>query len=215
MTTSILIADDHEIVRDGLAQILNKNSDIKVIGQARDGMEAVKLCDKLKPDIVIMDIGMPILNGIEAAKRIIAKDKYIKVIILSMYCDDTSVMRAVESGVSGFVTKKGASKELIEAIHAVAAKKSYMSPEVSSQIFENIRYHRDTKNKLDVLTKAERHILQLIAEGYTTKEIANMLEISFHTAKTHRNHIMEKLDLHTVADLTRYALENKITLDNK
>lgn len=217
MTTSVLIADDHEIIRDGLAQILNKDPYIKVIGNAKDGMEAIKMCDKLKPDIIIMDIGMPILNGIDATKRIVAKNKYTKVIILSMYCDDSTVMRAMQSGVSGFVSKKGASKELIDAIHVVADRKSYMSPEVSSQILESIRYYKDTKkrNKLDSLTKKERHILQLIAEGYSTKEIAKLLEISFHTAKTHRNHIMEKLNLHCTADLTRYALANKLTLEKK
>lgn len=207
----VIVADDHEIIREGLAQILGKSHNIKVVGQAKDGMEAVKMCDKLKPDIVIMDIAMPVLNGIEATKEIITKNKYTKVIMLSMYTDDDTVIRALESGVSGFLSKKGASKELIEAMHAVTNGKSYLSPEVSTKVLENIQRKKIKKtDKLATLTKRERHMLQLIAEGYSTKEVATLLKISFHTAKTHRNHVMEKLDLHNVAALTQYALAKKL-----
>lgn len=207
----VIIADDHEIVREGLAQILGKSHNIKVVGQAKDGMEAVKMCNKLKPDIVIMDIGMPVLNGIEATKEIITKNRYTKVIMLSMYTDDDTVIRALESGVSGFLSKNGASKELIEAMHAVTNGKSYLSPEVSTKVLEKIQRKKINKtDKLATLTKRERHMLQLIAEGYSTKEVANLLKISFHTAKTHRNHIMEKLNLHNVAALTQYALAKKL-----
>jgi len=213
---NIIIADDHEIIREGLAQILDKSHNIKVVGLAKDGMEAVDMCSKLNPDIIIMDIGMPVLNGIDASRQIIMENKRTKIIILSMYADDNTVMRALESGVSGFLLKNGPGKELIEAIYAVDNRKSYLTPEVSSKMLENFQ-NKNTRqrNKLETLTQKEKHVLQLIAEGYTTKEIANLLKISFHTAKTHRNHIMEKLDLHNVADLTRYALANNLTLEKR
>jgi DNA-binding NarL/FixJ family response regulator len=214
--TNILIADDHEIVREGLTQLLDKIPYAKVIGQAKNGMETVNMCNKLKPDIIIMDIGMPVLNGIEATRKILAKNKYTKVIILSMYMDNDTVMSALEAGISGFVLKNDTSRELIEAVNAVVRRKSYLSPEISSKILERIQNKNIRKrSNLYTLTHREKHILQLIAEGYTTKEIANLLNISFHTAKTHRNHIMEKLELHSVAELTKYALSNKITSSEK
>ena len=210
--TGVLIADDHDIVREGLAFIISsKYPYIKVIGQARDGLEAVKMCEKLRPALVIMDIGMPKLNGIDAAKQILKKNNDIKVIILSMFDDDTSVMRALEAGVSGYVLKSESCMEIIDAVHAVTKGKSYLSPVISSQVVKHfqIRNARD-KSQLDILTKKEIHVLQLIAEGYSSKEIANLLNVSFHTVKTHRNHLMEKLELHSVADLTRYALAHNL-----
>ncbi len=208
----VIIADDHNIVREGLVQILEKGRNIKVIGQAKDGLEAAKLCNKLRPEVIIMDIGMPVLNGIEATRQILAKNKYTRVIILSMYTDDDIVLRALDAGVAGFVQKSGVGRELIEAVHAVASRKSYLTPEISLKVLEHLHREKTEKDKTDTLTKRERHILQLIAEGRTTKEIATLLNISFHTAKAHRNNIMKKLDLHSVAGLTRYAIENKLIL---
>ncbi|MCP5045655.1 MAG: response regulator transcription factor [bacterium] len=209
----VLIADDHEIVREGLVQILTKNGGITVVGQAKNGLEAVKKCEALSPDIIIMDVGMPILNGIEAAAQITAKKPDIRIIILSMHADDTTVMRALKSGVSGFVLKTGDSKELLEAIRTAGKRQSYLSPEVSATVLKSIQSPNTRKNRtLELLTKKEKHVLQLIAEGNSTKEIASMLQVSFHTVKTHRNHIMEKLAMHSVAELTRYAVDNKIIM---
>lgn len=211
--TRVLIADDHDIVHRGLTFMLTtKAFNVKVIGHAKDGMEAVKMCDALKPDIIVMDIGMPKLNGIEAAKQILKKNSYTRVIMLSMYDDDDTVMRALETGVSGYVLKNEIAKEIIEAVQAVANRGSYLSPGVSSKVLKSMKSKKDKrKSKFDTLTKKERHVLQLIAEGYSTKEIANLLEVSFHTAKTHRNHIMKKLEMHSTADLTRYALGKNLT----
>lgn len=214
----VIIADDHEIVREGLKQILEKNTDIAVVGEAKDGMEAVNICKKLKPDIIIMDIGMPVLNGIEAAEEIFAKnpdDGGTRIIILSMYADDTAIMRSLDVGVSGFLLKTGDSKELVAAIRAVAKGQSYLTPGISAKVLECMRFKKySPKTGLALLTLKEKHILQLIAEGKSTKEIANMFNKSFHTIKTHRNHIMEKLQLRSIAELTRFAIENKLVIYN-
>jgi DNA-binding NarL/FixJ family response regulator len=214
---NIVVVDDHEIIREGLVQLLQKNSHIKVIGQAENGMEAVKLCCELKPDIIIMDIGMPLLNGIDAARQILARNSgRTKVIILSMYADDDTVMRSIETGVSGFILKTGASKELLEAVFIVEKNETYLTPQVSSKVMSHIQSKTKTKEgKSGGLTSKEKHVLQLIAEGRSTKDIAKILNVSFHTAKTHRNNLMRKLNLHSVASLTQYSIENKLISSNK
>lgn len=218
---NIIVADDHEIIRDGIVRILSRTNDYKVVGYARDGMEAVKLCEQLNPHIVIMDIGMPILNGIEATEQILSHNPSIKIIVLSAYEDESTITRALKTNISGFILKSGASEELIRALNACVKGHSYLSPKVSahmmkalkSQSTSNNTNKKQIKSKIDTLTqltRKEKHILQLIAEGMSSKEIANLLDISFHTVKTHRNHIMEKLELHNVSELTRYALVNNL-----
>jgi DNA-binding NarL/FixJ family response regulator len=209
----VLIVDDHEIVREGLALMLAQNPGIKIVGQAKDGMEAVALCERLKPDIVVMDIAMPLLNGIDAAGQITEKFSHIDVIVMSMYDDDATVMRALKAGISGFVLKSGSVNELVQAIYSVKRNKSYFSPKISAaaSIFAR-KNNKSRRRGLDLLTMKEKHILQLIAEGYSSKEIATLLNVSFHTVKTHRNNIMEKLDLRNAAALTRYALQNRLII---
>jgi len=216
---NIVVADDHEIVREGLVQILSKDPYINVVGQANDGMEAVKKCRRLKPQVLVMDISMPTLNGIEAAKQIITSHQntsITKIILLSMHTDNDTIMRAMDAGISGYLLKTGPAKELIEAIKTVAKGHSYLTPEISTKVMNLFQKNRTTPTSpaLDNLTPKERHVLQLIAEGHSSKEIAFLLHVSFHTVKTHRNHIMEKLELHNVAELTRFAVENKLTQPN-
>lgn len=214
---NIIVADDHMIIREGLVELLSRDISIKVVGQARDGMEAVELCTKLKPDMIIMDIGMPLLNGIDATKLIRKRSKDTKIIILSMYNDNDTILRATESGISGFILKTGTSKELINAIYTISNKKMYFSPKISVKTIEKIqtKLSLHKSNMLDNLTMKEKHILQLIAEGHSTKKIANLLKVSFHTVKSHRNHLMEKLNLHNIANLTHYAFENRIITRNR
>jgi len=210
----LLVVDDHNLVREGVIRLLAEVPGFHVVGEARNGMEAVQVNKEKFPDIIVMDISMPMLNGLDAAERILKDNSRARVIILSMHCDDITVTRALKIGVSGFLLKTAAGEELVEAVRMVSQKKTYLSPEVSARMM-NISQSAEppaNKNSLQILTMKERHILQLIAEGNSSKGIADLLGVSFHTVKTHRNNLMEKLGLHSVADLTRYAIENKLTI---
>ncbi len=209
----ILIADDHKILRQGIRSLLASQLDIEVIGETSDGPETLKETFRLKPDVVLMDIGMPNLNGFEATRQIKKKLPEVKILILTMYRDDEYVLQALHSGASGYVLKDVAVEELVSAIRAVYNNQYYLCPSISRSVIEASlgKTERAEKEPYTLLTSREREILQLIAEGYTNKEVAAKLFISAKTVDAHRSHIMEKLDIHEVAQLVKYAIRKGIT----
>ncbi|MFA9452641.1 MAG: response regulator [Candidatus Aminicenantaceae bacterium] len=209
----VVLADDHTIVRKGLRSLLDDEGDINVIGEAGDGKEAIELVEQLKPHIVVMDIGMPVLNGLEATRRIIKKHPDTKVLILTMHTNEEYVFEILQAGASGYIIKKAAPTELVAAIRAVKQGESFLSPSISKKVIEEYLQRAGEEkweDAFDLLTDREREVLQLIAEGLSTREIAEKLFISTKTVETHRMHMMEKLDLHGTADLTRYAIRKGI-----
>jgi two-component system response regulator NreC len=213
MSTRILLADDHKIIREGLKALLEKAPDMEVIAEAQDGLTAVRLSQKLKPDVVIMDIGMPDLNGIEATRQILAQYRNIKVVALSMHSDRRFVLQMLEAGASGYLLKDSAFEELISSIHTVMSNHPYLSPKITDVVIKEYLYSmsRTETTVFRVLTAREREVLQLLAEGKATKQIASALNVSVKTVETHRQQIMEKLDLHSVAELTKYAIREGLT----
>jgi two-component system response regulator NreC len=213
MSIRILLADDHKIIREGLRALLVNQRDIDVIGEAEDGRSTVKLSHELSPDIVIMDISMPDMNGIEAARQIISRDSRIKVIALSVHSDKRFVIEMLNAGASGYLLKDSAFEELANAIRTVMSNRSYLSPAITDIMLNDYR-HMLSKESLSVfslLTAREREVLQLIAEGKTTKDIAAALSVSVKTIETYRQQIMEKLDIHSIAALTKYAIKEGLT----
>ena len=209
----ILLADDHVVMRQGLRALLERQSNLEVVGESENGRETIDLAASLRPDVLVMDVGMPILNGIEATKTIVTQNREISVIILSMHVDESYVMRALKAGARGYLLKDSAPADLMNAIQAVSQNKSFFSPKVSHILAED--YVRILKQKgavdsYDLLTTREREILQLIAEGKANKEIAAALNISPYTVETHRSHILEKLNLHNPAELILYAVRKGI-----
>jgi DNA-binding NarL/FixJ family response regulator len=200
----VLLADDHQIVRQGLRGLLEKAGHV-VIGEAADGHEALKLARTLSPDIAVLDLSMPLLNGLDTAREMRRISPEIKTILLTMYTDKHYVLQAMKAGAKGYVLKSQAAEDLIRAIREISRGEVYLSPSVASSVVD--AYLDKTDTPLDPLTPRERQILQLIAEGNTTKEVARLLNISFKTAESHRNHIMKKLDIHEVATLVRYAIQ--------
>jgi DNA-binding NarL/FixJ family response regulator len=213
MSTKVLIADDHKIVREGLKALIDKQESMQVVAEADNGLEAVRLARKLQPDVVIMDLGMPQMNGIEATREVTAHEPGIKVIALSMHSDKRFVLQMIKAGASGYVLKDSAFEELITAIKTVVSNQSYLSPKITDVV---IKDYVQTLSKGDVsafsvLTAREREVLQLLAEGRSTKEIAASLSVSVKTVETHRQQIMDKLDIHSVAELTKYAIREGLT----
>lgn len=209
----ILLADDHIIMRTGLRALLERQPNLEVVGESENGRQTIELVDSLKPDVVVMDVGMPVLNGIEATKTIVTQHPTTAVVILSMHVDESYVMRALKAGARGYLLKDSAPADLIGAIQAVSQNKSFFSPKVSRILAED--YIRVLKQKgavdsYDLLTSREREILQLIAEGKANKEVAATLNISPYTVETHRSHILEKLNLHNPAELILYAVRKGI-----
>jgi DNA-binding NarL/FixJ family response regulator len=209
---NILIVDDHGIVREGLKSLIEQQSEMKVIGEARDGNMAIQLTKDLSPDVVIMDVSMPNLNGVEATKYILQQKPDVKVIILSMHTDDQIVKESLKAGASGYVLKSYLFDELLNALKAVEANEYYLSPRITGVVIDNYR----TEKSIDAsqppnLTTRERQILQLIAEGKTIKEIARMLHISSKTADANRRQIMNKLGIFNTAELTKYAIREGLT----
>jgi DNA-binding NarL/FixJ family response regulator len=205
----ILLADDHVVMRTGLRALLERQPNLEVVGESENGREAIELVASLKPDVVVMDVGMPVLNGIEATKTIVTQHPTTAVVILSMYVDESYIMRALKAGARGYLLKDSAPADLIGAIQAVSQNKSFFSPKVSRILAED--YVRVLKQKgavdsYDLLTSREREILQLLAEGKANKEVAAALNISPYTVETHRSHILEKLNLHNPAELILYAV---------
>lgn len=203
MRIRILLADDHVMIRQGLRAIIERE-DLEVVGEASDGQEAVRLAQQQHPDVAVLDLSMPLLNGLDAARGIIQASPKTKIIILTMYTEDQYVMEALRAGVRGYVLKKQAPSDLIQAIKEVYQGTIYLSPGVSRALVE--AYLAKSELPPDPLTTRERQVLQLVSEGKTTKEIASLLEISVKTAESHRTRIMDKLDIHSTANLVRYAV---------
>jgi DNA-binding NarL/FixJ family response regulator len=208
----ILLVDDHTVLRDGIRALLEKESDMAVAGEAEDGRTAVRLACQLKPDVVLMDIAMPLLNGLEATRQIIHDCPQVKVLILTMHDNEEYIRLALSNGAMGYILKDAPAHELLEAIRAVHRGETVLSPAITRLVIENyLRWGEYQKNRsTDGLSPRESEVLQLIAEGYSSKQIAEILCISIKTVQTHRMNLMSKLDLHNRAELIKYAIQRKI-----
>jgi two-component system response regulator NreC len=202
----ILLADDHALVRHGFRMILAAQPDMEIAGEAGNGREAVELAEKLKPDVVVMDVTMPELNGIEATRRLIELSPRTRVLALSMHKDNVYVREILRAGARGYLLKDSADADLIAAVRAVAKGEGYLSPGVSDAVLSD--YRRHVTDPLDLLTTREREVLQMIAEGKTNKEIATSLNLSVYTIEAHRGRVMEKLNLHSTGELVRFAVRS-------
>ena len=209
MAIRVLVADDHTLVRQGLRALLDADNEIEVVSEAQNGVEALDMAKKYKPNIAILDIAMPMLNGLLVTQRIRSELPETKVLVLSMYGEEEYVTQALKSGASGFILKDAAASELISALKAIFRGERYLSPTVSwklvkKYVMKGEMPHVKEKGKL---TGREKEVLQLIAEGYTNSEMAHILKLSIKTIQTHRSHIMGKLDIHSIAGLTRHAIK--------
>lgn len=210
----VLIADDHDIVLDGLRFMINAQEDMKVVGEAKDGRTSVKLAQQLHPDIVIMDVSMPDLNGMEATREIKTKAPSVKVLALSAHSNRKFVTNILEAGASGYLLKNDATEKLINAIRHVASDRSYLSPSIARIVVESYVQGNPDRESHQILSTREREVLQLLAEGKSVKQIALFLHISVKTAETHSRNIKLKLDIHNTSELIRWALkEGVITLE--
>ena len=212
MSIRILLVDDHKILRDALKGVLEREHDITVVGEANDGAEAVALAKSVPPDIVLMDVGMPIMGGIEATRHLIAAQENLKVIGLSTFSDRRVVLQMLDAGARGYVVKSAGRDELLQAIRAVAHGRTYLCPDSSAVLVDSMR----ARNLNDApgnerLGRREREVLQQLAEGHTSPEIGKMLHIATSTVEVHRRNIMRKLELHSIAELTKYAIRNGLT----
>jgi DNA-binding NarL/FixJ family response regulator len=209
----ILLVDDHPVIRAGLRLVLERQGDFRVVGEASDGREAVAAVERLHPSVVVMDLAMPNLNGIEAARQIVATNAAVSIVVLSMHSDEEYVLRALKAGARAYLLKESAEADLIAAIRAVTSGKSFFSPKVSRMLVEDyVRQlqDREIEDSYELLTGREREILQLVAEGKSNKDIANLLNLSVYTVETHRANIMEKLSLHSVPELILYAVRKGV-----
>jgi len=213
MKIKILLVDDHKILRDGICSIVKGYPDMEVIGEAENGKKALRLVEELSPDVVIMDISMPDLNGIEATRRIIANHPNIKVIALSMHHDKQFVSEIFKAGASGYLLKDCAFDELEHAVNIVMDGKTYINPQIASLVIESLvnQPQATSQKAFSLLTDREREVLQLIAEGQSTKEIATKLSVSAKTIESHRRQVMGKLNIRNVAKLTKYAIREGLT----
>jgi two-component system response regulator NreC len=210
--TTIVLADDHHVVRQGLRTLLESEPDFRVIGEAGDGLEAIQLVEHLQPDVLVLDLMMPRLNGLEVTRQVGQRSPQTRVVILSMHSSEAYVMEALRHGAAGYVIKASSAADLIKAVHEVAAGRHYLSPPLSEHaIAAYIQKAKEaTLDNYETLTTREREVLQLAAEGHSNREIAERLSISPYTAMTHRANLMRKLDLHSQTDLVRYALQRGI-----
>jgi RNA polymerase sigma factor (sigma-70 family) len=209
----ILLADDHKLLRSGLRLLLERQPDMSVVAEADDGREAVRNAATSKPDVVVLDIGMPNLNGIEACVQITQENSATAVVMLSMHSDESYVLRALKAGARAYLLKDSAESDLVRAIHAVAEGKSYFSPAVSKVLLEDyVRklQRAGVEDSFELLTSREREILQLVAEGRSNKEVAHLLNLSVYTVETHRSNLMQKLNLRGVPELILYAVRKGI-----
>lgn len=209
----VLVADDHGIVRKGLRFVLERQDDLEVVGEASDGREAVRICEQASPNVVVMDIAMPQLNGLDAAAQIVRHSPEIKVIILSMHAGEDYLVRALNSGVKAYLLKDSAELDLVRAVRAVAQGSSFFSPAIAQLLAEDYTrqlQQRGLQDSYALLTEREKEVLQLLAEGKSNKEVATALNVSPYTVETHRTHIMQKLDLHNTAEVVLYAVRKKI-----
>jgi len=213
MSIRILLADDHKIVRDGLRALIEKQSGMEVIAEAGDGRSTVQMVQELLPNVVIMDIAMPDMNGIEATRQITATAPNVKIVALSMHSDKRFVAEMLKAGASGYLLKDCAFEELDNAMRAVIANRTYLSPKIADIIIKDYTrlFPKTEFSVFSILTLREREVLQLLAEGKTTKEISSSLNISAKTVETYRKQIMDKLDIHSIAELTKYAVREGLT----
>jgi two-component system, NarL family, response regulator NreC len=211
----ILLADDHTVVRKGLRLLLEGEPEFQVLGDAADGREAVALAETNRPDVMVMDVAMPILNGIEAARQITAKQPSIAVVFLSIHSDEGYVLKALKVGARAYLLKDSAEYDLINAVKAVSEGKAFFSPAISKMLAENYLRQMQAhavEDTYDRLTTREREVLQLLGEGRSNKEAANSLDLSLHTVETHRSNILQKLNLHTGAELVLYAIRKGVVI---
>ena len=213
MSIKVLLADDHTIMRAGLRSLLDKEPDMEVVGEADNGRMTVQLARELFPDVVIMDISMPDLNGVEASRQIVSEVPGVKVVALSMHSDEQFVAEMLDSGASGYLLKDCALEELCRAIRVVVANKSYLSPGIANIVVQTCRRELSRAEPAGsrVLTPREREVLQLVAEGKSSKKIASLFHVSIKTVEAHRHKIMDKLNIRSVAELTKYAIRKGIT----
>jgi two-component system response regulator NreC len=208
----ILIADDHTLFRKGICALLEDEQDMLVVGEAENGREAVRLVGSLKPDVVLMDIAMPLLNGLEATRQIKREHPEARVLVLTMYDHEEYFRQMLEVGASGYIIKRAAATELVSALRAVYNDEAVLSPAITRLLLEDYLNRENNKEESDpnALSAREREVLQLIAEGMTSREIAGVLSLSIKTVQSHRTSLMQKLDLHDRGDLIKYAIQKKI-----
>lgn len=214
----ILVADDHEVARRGIRSLLESHPGWEVCAEAKDGRDAVELATSTKPDLVLLDIGMPNLNGLEAARQILATSPNVAILILTMHDSDNVIREVLRAGARGFLLKSDAGRDLVAAVEALESQKTFFTPRVSQMVLDGFLNREKKRSEIedianssgDLLTAREREVIQLLAEGRTSKEVAVTLNLSVKTAETHRTNLMRKLGLHSVADLTRYAVRNGI-----
>jgi DNA-binding NarL/FixJ family response regulator len=215
MKLRIMIADDHEVVRRGLCTLLQAHDGWEICGEARDGREAVEKAKQLKPDVVVVDVGMPNLNGLEATRQLTQQDSHCKVIVLTITDSDQVIREALEAGARGFVLKSDAARDLVSAVEALQRNRMFLTPRVNDMVLAGFldKGHNGSSNeppRLPKLTAREREVIQLLAEGKSSKEVACVLNLSTKTAETHRSNIMRKLGFHSIRDLVVYAVKNNI-----
>jgi DNA-binding NarL/FixJ family response regulator len=209
----ILLADDHTVVRKGLRLLLESQPGLTVVADAANGREAVAFAEQHHPDVVVMDVAMPMLNGIEAARQIVAKQPQTAIVFLSMHADESYVLRALKAGARAYLLKDSAEHDLIDAVRAVTEGKAFFSPAISSMLVEDYMrqmQERKIEDSYELLTTREREILQLLAEGKNNKDVANLLNLSLYTVETHRGNIFQKLNLHSGAELILYAIRKGV-----
>jgi DNA-binding NarL/FixJ family response regulator len=208
----ILIADDHELARKGIRSLLEGHPGWEVCAEARDGREAVELATHLKPDVLLLDVGMPNLNGLDAARQILANMPHVLILIVTVHDSEQIVREVLAAGARGFLLKSDAGRDLVAAVEALQNQRTFFTPKVSQMMLEGYLHPHPEREAFEqrMLTPREREVIQLVAEGKTTKEIATTLSLSVKTAETHRTNLMRKLDLHSIADLTLYAVRNGI-----
>lgn len=216
---TVLLSDDHTVVRKGLRLILEAEADIQVVGEAANGQQSVRETKRLKPDVVLQDLAMPLLNGLEAARQIAKEVPATKVLILSAYSDDAYIEHAVEAGAAGYLMKETAGDDLLRAIREIASGNAYFSPPVAKRLLkqwqDKFPNGNSVKTKTTKLTSRQTEILQLIAEGYATKQIAGLLSLSIKTVEKHRQDLMNTLNIHNIASLTRYAVSSGVVESNR
>lgn len=209
----VIVADDHTMIRSGLKSLIDRAADLEVIAEAQDGMQAVQQAQELHPDVVVLDIAMPNLNGIEAARQITSRQERVGIVILSMHSDEGYVLKALKAGARGYILKDSSENDVISAVRAVSAGKAYFSPEISRMMADDYlrqMQQRGVEDSYELLTTRERQILQMLAEGKSNKEVASALDLSLHTVETHRSNILQKLNLHSIPELILYAVRKGI-----
>ncbi|HEX8984810.1 MAG TPA: response regulator transcription factor [Bryobacteraceae bacterium] len=213
MKTRILLADDHGVVRKGLRFLLESESDLEVVGEAADGCEAVEMASRLDPNVIVMDIGMPRLNGIDATTQIVRAHPNVAVVILSVHSDETYLVRTLSAGAKGYLLKDSAEEDLVSAIRSVSLGRPFFSPAIAKALLEDyvrMLQQSGVSDSYELLTDREKQVLQLLAQGKTNKDVAGLLDLSPYTVETHRTRIMQKLNLHNTAEIVLYAVRKKL-----